>query len=336
MESFNSTRRVSSQTKRPEHTTSSDSNPSQDRVQVLLELSNAHHTQGQSSQALDILYQALLLAQQANMVGSQVQIHDFLYRIHKSNGATAAALTHLETKISLQNHMTEHRHYQQMISGLTHELENVRVVAEGFRTQVRAMEQTVLERAQALESAQIETLERLATAGERHEAYAPGHTGRVGDLAGQVAAALGYDLHFTGQIRLAARLHDIGKIAISDWILQKPDKLTLEEVRKVQLHTLIGAEILAGSPSSLMRMAEEIALSHHERWDGTGYPNNLPGEAIPISARIVTVADAFDVMTHQRPYKNGWPERQAIDELRAAAGTHFDARIVSAVVRLFR
>ena len=336
MESLNSTRRVSARTKRPENRASAVKDQPQDLVQVLLDLSNAHHTQGQPSQALDMLYRALTLAQEAKALGPQVQIHDFLYRIHKTNGAAAAALSHLEQRISLQNHLTEHRHYQQMVSGLTRELDNARKIADGFRAQVQVMEQTVLERAQALESAQIETLERLATAGERHEEYAPGHTRRVGDLAGQIAAALGHDLHFTGQIRLAARLHDIGKIAISDRILQKPDRLTLEEVRKVQLHTLIGSEILAGSPSSLMRMAEEIALCHHERWDGTGYPNNLRGEAIPMAARIVAVADAFDVMTHQRPYKLGWPERQALDELHTAAGTHFDTHVVTAVIRLFK
>lgn len=307
----------------------------QNMVQVLLDLSHANHKQGQSSQAIELLYQALEVAKSVKATTFQIHVHDLLYRAHKSSGATAAALGHLEQRISLQHYMTEHRHYEQMISGLTRELGAARATAEGYRIQIRGMEQTVLERAQALESAQIETLERLATAGERHEAYAPGHTGRVGDLAGRIAAAMGHDLHFTGQIRLAARLHDIGKIAISDHILQKPGKLTEEEVHKVQLHTLIGAEILAGSPSELMQMAEEIALCHHEQWDGSGYPNNRAEEDIPLAARIVTVADAFDVMTHQRPYKHCWPERQAIEELRRATGTHFDHRIVNALIRLF-
>jgi HD-GYP domain-containing protein (c-di-GMP phosphodiesterase class II) len=336
MESLNPTHRSSPRTKRLDKPikTNSVENDCGATIQILIDLSQAHQIQGQTSQSLDLLYQALTMAQELKAVGMQAQVHDLLYRTHKATGSPSSALNHLEQRLSLQNHLTEHRHYQQMISGLTQELGKVRTQSEGYRAQIRVMEQTVLERAQALESAQIETLERLATAGEQHEAYSPGHTRRVGDMAGRIAAALGFDLQFTGQIRLAARLHDIGKIAISDHILQKPGKLTEEEAQKVQLHTLIGAEILAGSPSNLMRMAEEVALCHHERWDGAGYPQKLAGEAIPISARIVAVADAFDVMTHQRPYKNRWPEQQALDELRQAAGTHFDSRIVHALLLL--
>lgn len=337
MESLNPTHRSSPRTKRlgKQVNRGPAENDCGATIQILMDLSQAHQIQGQPSQALDLLYQALTVAQELKAAGMQTQIHDLLYRAHKTMGSPSAALNHLEQRLSLQNHLTEHRHYQQMISGLTQELAKVRTQSEGFRAQIRVMEHTVLERAQALESAQIETLERLATAGERHEDYSPGHTRRVGDMAGRIAAALGFDLHFTGQIRLAARLHDIGKIAISDHILQKPSKLTAEEVLKVQLHTLIGAEILSGSPSDLMRMAEEIALCHHEHWDGAGYPHQLAGESIPMTARIVAVADAFDVMTHQRPYKHGWPERQALDELHQAAGAHFDIRIVNALLRLF-
>ncbi len=337
MESLNPTRRPPPRQRRfnkPAIATA-ERNDYTGMAQVLLDLSNAHLNQGQSSQALDLLYQALALAQEAKSLAMQAQIHDFLYRIHKGVGAASAALSHLEQRVNLQNQLSESSHFQQMINGLAQELSVIRKESEGYHAQLKTMEHAVLERAQALESAQIETLERLATAGERHEAYSPGHTRRVGDLAGQLAANMGCDLHFTGQIRLAARLHDIGKIAISDRILQKPDKLTAEEVGKVQLHTLIGSEILAGSPSTLMQMAEKIALSHHERWDGQGYPHHLTGEQIPLPARIVAVADAFDVMTHKRPYKSDWPEKQALDVIEAAAGTHFDPMIVRALLRLF-
>lgn len=337
MESLNPTRRPPSRQRRFNKPLIATAEPNDysDMAQVLLDLSNAHLNQGQSSQALDLLYQALAFAQEAKSLAMQAQIHDFLYRIHKGVGAASAALSHLEQRVNLQNQLSETNHFQQMINGLAHELSVVRKESEGYHAQLKTMEHAVLERAQALESAQIETLERLATAGERHEAYSPGHTRRVGDLAGQLAANMGCDLHFTGQIRLAARLHDIGKIAISDRILQKPDKLTAEEVNKVQVHTLIGAEILAGSPSTLMQMAEKIALSHHERWDGHGYPQQLAREQIPLPARIVAVADAFDVMTHKRPYKSDWPEKQALDVIEAAAGTHFDPLVVQALLRLF-
>jgi putative two-component system response regulator len=131
-------------------------------------------------------------------------------------------------------------------------------------------------------------------------------------------------------IRHAAPLHDIGKIAIPDYILLKPDKLTEEEYEVVKTHSGIGAEILSGGESQLLRVAEEIAASHHERWDGTGYPRGLAGEDIPIAGRLVAVADVFDILVHERPWKEGWSVEDAADEMRRSAGTHFDPEVIEA------
>ena len=121
-------------------------------------------------------------------------------------------------------------------------------------------------------------------------------------------------------IRLAAPLHDLGKIAIPDAILGKPGKLTGEEFDQMKTHTTIGAEMLAGSPFALVEMAEQIALTHHEKWDGSGYPSGLAGDAIPIAGRIVAVADVFDALTHSRPYKPAWSTADAIAEIAEPVG----------------
>jgi putative two-component system response regulator len=135
-------------------------------------------------------------------------------------------------------------------------------------------------------------------------------------------------------LRLAAPLHDVGKLAISDTILLKPGKLTTDEFRKMQQHVPAGASLLAGSSSQVLQLAAEIALTHHERWDGTGYPNQLRGDDIPISGRIVAVADVFDALTHDRPYKVAWPVETAAAEIGRLSGRQFDPQIVEAFERL--
>jgi putative two-component system response regulator len=125
-------------------------------------------------------------------------------------------------------------------------------------------------------------------------------------------------------------MHDIGKIAIPDSILLKPGKLTADEFEIIKSHTLIGARILGGSQSQLLRTAAEIALSHHERWEGSGYPSGLAGKAIPLSGRLVAVADVFDALVHRRPYKQPWPVDEATAEILSQSSRHFDPAVVEA------
>ncbi|HEY0305923.1 MAG TPA: HD domain-containing phosphohydrolase, partial [Longimicrobiales bacterium] len=134
--------------------------------------------------------------------------------------------------------------------------------------------------------------------------------------------------------RIAARLHDIGKIGLSDSILLKPGRLAPAEFLAQEKHTLIGANILAGSRFPVLRLAEQIALAHHERWDGTGYPHGLRGEEIPVCARIVSVADVFDALTHVRAYKPAWRVEDALAEIVHQSGSMFDPAVVEAFMRV--
>jgi putative two-component system response regulator len=149
-----------------------------------------------------------------------------------------------------------------------------------------------------------------------------------------LAVELGLDPAEATLIGHAARLHDIGKIGIADALLLKPGKYTAEEMKAMEQHASIGARILSGSTNELLTMAEQIALTHHERWDGRGYPNGISGEEIPLEGRIVAVADVFDALTHRRPYKEAWPVATAVNEVLGEAGTRFDPVVTAAFERL--
>jgi putative two-component system response regulator len=179
----------------------------------------------------------------------------------------------------------------------------------------------------------IEMLARLAAAAEFRDDDTGQHTRRVGNLSVAIAERLDVPELDVGLIRLAAPLHDVGKIALPDAILCKPGKLTPAEFEQMKTHATIGGQMLAGSAFALLEVAEEIALTHHERWDGSGYPAGLAGEAIPIAGRIVAVADVYDALTHVRPYKAAWSKSDAIAEITTDAGSHFDPGVVDAFVR---
>jgi putative two-component system response regulator len=199
---------------------------------------------------------------------------------------------------------------------------------------VRDRTRELQEQTAALEEARIDTLQRLAMAGEYHDEDTHQHTERVGNTAALLAQELGSLRDWVNLIRLAAPLHDLGKLAVSDAILLKQGPLDDEEWEQVKNHPLVGAAILAGSSSEVLHLAEEIALTHHEWWDGSGYPAGLAGKDIPLSGRIVTVADTFDALTHDRPYKPAWPVEEAVAEIRRLSGSRFDPAIVDAFTRL--
>jgi putative two-component system response regulator len=160
------------------------------------------------------------------------------------------------------------------------------------------------------------------------------HTDRVGHVAAMIAKRIGLREDEVAVIRRAAPLHDIGKLAISDGILLKPGRLTAGERVQVETHTTIGAQILAGSHSRVLRMGKVIAVGHHERWDGGGYPDHMAGYAIPVSARLTAIADVFDALTHTRPYKQVWPVDDAVAEIARLSGSHFDPGLVDAFMSL--
>jgi putative two-component system response regulator len=204
-----------------------------------------------------------------------------------------------------------------------------------LQNQNQALEAKVRERTRELEQAQIEILQRLAQAAEFRDDDTGQHTQRVGQLAALLARDLGLPKQQIELIRLAAPLHDLGKIGIPDHILLKPGRFSGAEYEHMKAHATIGARILSGGRYPLLRMAEEIAYAHHERWDGSGYPQGLAGEAIPLTGRIVAVADTFDALTHERPYKYAWPIAEALDEIARQGGNKFDPRVVAALMRLY-
>ena len=195
---------------------------------------------------------------------------------------------------------------------------------------VRDRTRELQEQTRALEEARLDTLQRLAMAGEYHDEDTYLHTERVGAIAAQIASAYGSTRDFVELIRLAAPLHDLGKLAVSDRILLKKGPLTDQQWEEVKTHPVVGAAILAGSTSEILQLAEEVALTHHEWWDGSGYPSGLKGAKIPLSGRIVALADTFDALTHDRPYKPAWPIDKVIGEIQRLSGTRFDPAIVDA------
>jgi putative two-component system response regulator len=200
----------------------------------------------------------------------------------------------------------------------------------------RKLEDEVGERISELREAHIEILERLAIAAEYRDDGTGQHIRRVSDTAVRLAKTLGVPDHDLELVRRASQLHDVGKIGIPDDILLKPGKLSTAEFEVMKTHTTIGARILSGARSDLVRMASTIAYTHHERWDGLGYPCGLVGDGIPIEGRIVAVADVFDALTHSRPYKEAWPVEEALAEIKYQSGTQFDPAVVKAFFELHR
>lgn len=196
------------------------------------------------------------------------------------------------------------------------------------------LEQQVAERTAELGDSQIEILTRLARAAEYRDDDTGQHTQRVAHTSALLAQVMGMSESEVEIIRLAAPLHDVGKIGVSDLILLKPGKLTDDEFAIMKSHAALGAALLSNGHSDVVQAAERIAGSHHERWDGRGYPNRLAGEQIPLEGRILAVADVFDALTHARPYKEAWAVEEAIAEILRQSGTQFDPAVVEAFLQL--
>ena len=208
-------------------------------------------------------------------------------------------------------------------------LERRRLVIEN-RLYTQSLEQKVAEQTRAIRKAHEETIYRLVRASLCRDDETGAHIQRTGWYSELLAGTLGWDKDACERIRLAAPMHDIGKIGIPDAILCKPGKLTPEEMTVMQTHTILGAEMLADSDSDVLRTAAEIALSHHERWDGRGYPHGLSGAAIPAAARIVAIADVYDALTHDRVYRPAFSEAEALRIMISGDGSQFDPECFAA------
>jgi putative two-component system response regulator len=198
------------------------------------------------------------------------------------------------------------------------------------------LEEMVRRRTAQLQQAHIEILDRLGRVAEYRDDATGQHTDRVGQVCGLLARELGLPHEQCRLLTRTAPLHDLGKVAISDSVLLKPGPFDDAERETMRKHSALGARLLSGGTSEVVQMAEEIALFHHERWDGKGYPCGLEGDEIPLAARVVAVADAFDALTHVRPYKDAWPMAEALAEIQRERGGQFDPQVVDALLRLHR
>ncbi|MBL8088194.1 MAG: HD domain-containing protein [Chthonomonas sp.] len=199
-------------------------------------------------------------------------------------------------------------------------------LAKGVAQEVFSLHEDIIE-------SQMEILNRLTIASEFRDGSTRAHTLRVGHYCQLIAAELGIDPARGKLLYLAAQLHDIGKVGIPDAVLLKPGALSTEERQTMQTHVEIGGRLLSGGGTNLMKMCEDVIWSHHERWDGSGYPNQLRGEEIPIEGRIVAVADVFDALCSARPYKSSWSMDDAAARIAIESGTHFDPGVVEAFER---
>ncbi len=196
--------------------------------------------------------------------------------------------------------------------------------------QTRELERRVNERTRELQESRLEIIRRLGRAAEFRDNETGHHVLRMSHYSGLIARAAGLGEALAQTLFLAAPMHDIGKIGTPDYVLLKPGKLDAEEWEIMKQHVTMGAEILGDHPDELLAMARTVALSHHERWDGKGYPLGLAGKEIPIVGQIVAMADVFDALSSERPYKKAWPIEEAIQAIVDSAGTHFDPDLLPA------
>jgi putative two-component system response regulator len=191
-----------------------------------------------------------------------------------------------------------------------------------------------LVRASKLDASYRDAIYMIGEAGHYNDNDTGLHIWRMAAYSYSLALAAGWNDDAADLLEMAAPMHDTGKIGIPDAILQKPDKLTAEEWIIMKQHSRIGYDILSKSNASVFQLAAEIALHHHERWDGNGYPDGLAGEAIPESARIVAIADVFDALSMRRPYKEPWPIERILPTLHELSGSHLDKRLVTIFINI--
>ncbi len=228
-----------------------------------------------------------------------------------------------------RDHVTRPFNVPELLSRVRNVAE-VRILERLLRSEKALLAQRVAERTIELNATRLEVIRRLGRAAEYRDNETGLHILRMSKMSRLIGRAAGMSEAEAELLLNASPMHDIGKIGIPDNILLKPGKLDAAEWTIMRTHPTIGAEILGGHPSELLRTATEIAISHHEKWDGSGYPRGLSGEAIPLTGRVVALADVFDALTSKRPYKQAWSVEDALREVRRLRGSHFDPGVADA------
>jgi putative two-component system response regulator len=288
---------------------------------------------GRHEEAVRDLQAALDIAVSARLRAEELEVHTSLAVSYKALGRFDVALEHQERRFELNQAMFN--------EGADLRFRTLQVDREASEAKLQS--QLMSERASTVEgileagepaSRHVEAfvLDRLAALGE-HEGSAL-HGRAVGTLAAAIAEEMGQAQEDVERLRVAARLHDLGRIGVPDGVLGKPGPLTPDEVRQVRTHTTIGAAVLGSGDSPLMQLAASVALTHHEHWDGSGYPAGLAADEIPLEGRIVAVADAYATLVTPQTYRPAETTEVAIARIREAAGSHFDPAVVAAFVRV--
>ncbi len=288
---------------------------------------------GRVEESIATLVAALDLADRTDNRQLELEIHDQLAGAYRRAGRFAEALEARERHFALHREIFNDaadlrlRTLQIAHADQTtrHEMEITRLKSSELVTQF-ATEHT------DADAYHLEAFERLAALGELRGGNSTRHTRTVGDLAAEIGHAIGQQPEWCERLRLAARLHDIGKVAVADRTLLKPGPLTVEEYGDVKQHTVLGRRLLSGVSTELFAMAAEVAWTHHEWWDGSGYPSCFHGDAIPLSGRIVAIADVFDSLHSRRNYKREWDTSESVRFIVSGAGTQFQPELVDAFV----
>lgn len=299
---------------------------------------------GALDEAISVLQAALDMSERTDSKEYELEINDLLATAFKRSGRFEEALDRRETHDEQHRQMFTHAADLRLRTlQVAHETATARQQAEIFRLRHQDPEHTGIEldgvigdASAGTPSHHLEAFEQLAILTEFRDSETGAHTDRVGDMAAEIAHALGKSPEWCELLRLAARLHDIGKVAVPDSVLRKTGPLTVDEYEMMKSHTSMGHRILAGNSAPLFQMAAEIAQSHHEWWDGSGYPLGISNASIALSGRIVSIADVYDALCSRRPYKRAWVQYEAARFVVSGRNGQFDPDVVDAFIAVLR
>ena len=317
------------------HVGSGDDLPVTEQLGVMVSEGRVALRRGRLDDAIAALLAALDLADRTDHRELELELHDLLAVAYKQAGRLPEALEHRERHFALHREIfTDAADLRMRTVQVAHDNENARHLGEITRLTTSGLVADYAAEHSDVDAYHLEAYERLAALAELRGGNTTRHTNGVGDLAAEIGHAIGQDPEWCERLRLAARLHDIGKVAVSDRLLLKPGPLTVEEFDEIKQHTVWGRRLLSGVSTDLFALAAEAAWSHHEWWDGSGYPNGFAGESIPLSGRIVAIADVFDSLATRRVYKREWTRDEAVRFVVSGSGSQFDPELIDAFVKV--
>ena len=290
---------------------------------------------GRFDVSISVLLAALDLADHSDHRELELEVHDLLATACKQAGRLSEALEHRERHFALHREIfTDAADLRMRTIQVAHDNENARHLGRITRMTTSGLVADFAAEHAEVDAYHLEAYERLAALAEMRGGNTTRHTSGVGDLAAEIGHAIGQHPEWCERLRLAARLHDIGKVAVNDRLLLKPGPLTVEEFDEIKQHAVFGRRLLSGVSTDLFALAAEAAWSHHEWWDGSGYPNGLAGKAIPLSGRIVAIADVFDSLATRRVYKREWTRDEAARFVVSGSGSQFDPELIEAFTKV--